>query len=137
MSGSKGSNEHDDLSDINLDFYVTEPIPLKKRRPILLKVSTGMELNDSCYQISDCFILDDFPIKITLSYIKLKTLQSELTLVLGRAKAKIGYSICLIHHFLTLTILSDSHPQLNELQQVYQGQYPELLKQYIIGLNLP
>lgn len=137
MSGSKVSNQNDDLSDINLDFYVTEPIPLEKRRPILLKFSTGVELNDSCYQTSDCFILDDFPIKITLSYITLKTLQSELTSVLGEAKAKIGYSTCLIHHFLTSTILIDPHHQLNELQQTYQGQYPDLLKQHIIDLNLP
>ena len=137
MSGSKVFNQNDDLSDINLDFYVTEPILLEKRRPILLKFSTGVELNNSYYQTSDCFILDDFPIKITLSYIELTALQSELISVLDEANAKIGYSTCLIHHFLTSTILVDPNHQLHELQQTYQGRYPDSLKENIIQLNLP
>jgi len=45
MSGSKFSNYQDELSDINIVIYFTEPIAQEKRRQILIKFSDSIELS--------------------------------------------------------------------------------------------
>lgn len=137
MSGSKVSNHQDDLSDINLDLYVREDLSIEKRRQIMLKFSSKMENNRYTTDPSDYFLLDEFPIQMTVYYIDLVLLKSELNRVLEEGVAKIGYTTRVAYNFLNATIVYDRFQELTKLQSQYEGDYPNHLKENIISLNFP
>lgn len=137
MSGSKVSNHHDDLSDINLDLYIRGNLTIEKRRQIMLKFSSKMENNHSNSIPSDYFLLDEFPIQMTVFYIDLVFLESELKGVLEEGIAKIGYTTRIAYNFLNANIVYDQFEVLTKLQSQYEGSYPNHLKENIISLNFP
>ena len=78
MAGSKAASLQDDLSDINLDVYLVNPLTEEKRRQIILKYATKIEMNYPSFVTGDHFLLSDFPVEITVSFIILSELEQEL-----------------------------------------------------------
>lgn len=137
MSGSKATNLQDDLSDINLDLYLSNELDPEKRRQILLKYATKIEINYPSFVASDHFLLSDFPVEMTVSYIHLPMIEQELQDVMEHHIAKVGYTTCFIHNFMNSTILFDKEGRLKALYEKYEMTYPEQLKDNIIELNFP
>ena len=137
MAGSKAASLQDDLSDINLDVYLVNPLTEEKRRQIILKYATKIEMNYPSFVTSDHFLLSDFPVEITVSFIILSELEQELYDVMERHVAKVGYTTCFIRNFMDSTILFDKGGRLKALYEKYATTYPKQLKENIIDLNFP
>ncbi|MEF2889768.1 MAG: DUF4037 domain-containing protein [Turicibacter sanguinis] len=137
MAGSKAASLQDDLSDINLDVYLVNPLTEEKRRQIILKYATKIEMNYPSFVTGDHFLLSDFPVEITVSFIILSELEQELYDVMERHVAKVGYTTCFIRNFMDSTILFDKGGRLKALYEKYATTYPKQLKENIIDLNFP
>lgn len=137
MAGSKAASLQDDLSDINLDVYLVKPLTEEKRRQIIMKYATKIEMNYPSFVTTDHLLLRDFPVELTISFIILEELEWELYNVMERHVAKVGYTTCFICNFMNSTILFDKQGRLKELYEKYASIYPKQLKENIIELNFP
>ena len=125
MSGSKFSNYQDELSDINIVIYFTQPIAKEKRRQILVKFSESMELDCPGEVNIDHCSLRDFAVELDLCYLEMSTVEKKLmdaideTMITRYTSTQIAY---FVHNS---NILFDRDQQLAKLKEEYTSHYSE------------
>ncbi|MCI8701790.1 MAG: DUF4037 domain-containing protein [Turicibacter sp.] len=137
MSGSKFSNYQDELSDINIVIYFTQPIAKEKRRQILVKFSESMELDCPGEVNIDHCSLRDFAVELDLCYLEMSTVEKKLmdaideTMITRYTSTQIAY---FVHNS---NILFDRDQQLSKLKEEYTSYYSDQMRQRIVSIQYP
>lgn len=137
LAGSKASGRNDQQSDIDLDLFITRPIPIDKRRNIALKFADQMEIGNEFFGSSDEYILRDFNIDIDICLFNLEDIINNLHSVMNEYHTSTGYTTCFVHNVVHAKLLYDRNGLLKQLQKEYHHRYPHQLKQNIINMNYP
>lgn len=137
MSGSKFSNYQDELSDINIVIYFTEPIAQEKRRQILIKFSDSIELDCQGEVNIDHCSLRDFAVELDLCYLDISTVEKELVAVTDEANITRHTSTQVAYFIHNSNILFDRHQILTNLKEKYTSYYSDQMRKRIITIQYP
>ncbi|WP_160679350.1 nucleotidyltransferase domain-containing protein [Clostridium sp. C8-1-8] len=137
LAGSRATNTYDDGSDYDIYIYSTSEISIDRRKEITDKYFSYIELNNTFWEAEDDGFLKEANIPVEIIYRDIKWLKDSLDRTVKHGEASIGYSTCFWSSFINSIILYDKNNYLQQLQKLYDVQYPKTLKENIIKKNYP
>ena len=135
LGGSRAGEVFDDKPDYDVYVYCTSTPTVEKRKAILDKYCSYMELGNSFWEYEDNCVLND-GIDIDVLYRNLDDFASEIADVADKHNARNGYTTCMWHNLRTCKIIFDKNGRLTALKEKYGGAYPPELKANIIDRNM-
>jgi len=133
LGGSRGINKGDEYSDYDIYIYLTENLNREKRRRILEKYCSYMEIGNEFWEEDDCIMTDG--IDMDLIYRRIEDIEGNLKYVVDNHGASMGYTTCFWDNAINSKILYDRTGRLTQLAERYRVEYPETLKKNIIEKN--
>lgn len=137
LAGSRSVKTNDKFSDYDIYIYVDEEIPVTKRKGIIDKYCSYMELNNHFWEIEDDGILKSNDVPVEIIYRKLAWINDSLNRTVVKCEADTGYTTCFWSNIMSSIILYDKAGKLNKLQDKYKVPYPIKLKENILKKNYP
>lgn len=141
LAGSRGNGlgATDSASDIDLYIYTREDIPLEARKAIVAQSggASRADLNLNYWGPGDEWMNATTGIEVDIVYFDATWMEEQITRVVEKHQASMGYTTCFWHTIRQSNIYFDPHHWLANLQQKYQIEYPETLRKNIIALNHP
>ncbi|MFL0253193.1 DUF4037 domain-containing protein [Clostridium neuense] len=137
LAGSRSVKTNDKFSDYDIYIYVDEEIPVTKRKGIIDKYCSYMELNNHFWEIEDDGILKSNDVPVEIIYRKLAWINDSLSRTVVKCEADTGYTTCFWCNIMSSIILYDRAGKLNKLQDKYKVPYPIKLKENILKKNYP
>ena len=141
LGGSRSSKSAalDSASDIDLYVYTRGEIPLKARRSIVEQsggaARSSLDLN--YWGPGDEWINAPTGIEIDIVYFAALWMEDQISRVVEKHQASLGYTTCFWHTIRHSIPLFDPNGWFAGLQKRCQVEYPEALRQNIIALNYP
>lgn len=135
LGGSRATGKNDDKSDYDVYVYVNSELPAGKRRDILSKYCSRMEIGNHYWEPEDNCVLNDGA-DIDIIYRNLEVFMEGISRVVDDAQACNGYTTCMWHNLITCKIIYDIDGKLEEYQKRYNIPYPQELKKNIIIRNM-
>lgn len=137
LSGSKGGEFSDDLSDIDLYVYA-EIEPSKAWRADLgRKFGERVSIGNNFWEPGDEWVALHAGIVVDIMYRSTAWIEEQLDHVLLRHQASVGYSTCFVHNVLYSKPLYDRNGWFASLRLKAEQPYPEQLRRAIIAKNHP
>ena len=99
VGGSRATGRADEKSDYDIYVYVEKEIPEEKRRRILEKYCSTMEIGNHYWEAEDNCTLKD-GVDIDLIYRNRKEFEREIAAVVEQFRASCGYTTCMWHNLL-------------------------------------
>jgi hypothetical protein len=138
LGGSRaGSFKPDSLSDIDLYVYHDSEIPLSARQLIASDNSTEAETGNKFWEEGDEWIVRSSTLKVDVMFRGVGWIEDEITRVMERHEAKLGYSTCFLYNVQTCLVLSDRDGWLKGLKARASRPYPAALRDAILSKNHP
>jgi len=141
LAGSRGneSASTDNASDIDLYVYTRGDIPLEVRESIVERSggASRSDLNLNYWGPGDEWIHAPTGIEVDIVYFDAAWMEEQITQVIEKHQASMGYTTCFWHTIRQSNIFFDPHHWLTTLQEKCQSSYPEPLRRNIITLNHP
>lgn len=134
LGGSRGSGRGDEYSDYDIYVYLTGDLNREKRRAILERYCSYMEIGNEFWEEEDDCILNN-GIDMELIYRKIENIEGNLRYVVDSCGSSMGYTTCFWENVVNSKILYDRRGRLTELAERYRVEYPEELKKNIIEKN--
>lgn len=131
LGGSRSGTHFDETSDYDIYLYCTKPIPEEKRRAILEKYCSRLELSNQFWELEDNGTFAD-GLDFDILYRNLDDFTHGLSLVVEKCQPQNAYTTCMWHNLLTCKILFDKDHRLTEAKQHFSVPYPELLRKNIL-----
>ena len=135
LGGSRSGTHFDETSDYDIYLYCTKPIPEEKRREILQKYCSRLELSNQFWELEDNGTFAD-GLDFDILYRNLDDFTHGLSLVVEKCQPQNAYTTCMWHNLLTCKILFDRDHRLTEAKQRFSVPYPELLRKNILDRGL-
>lgn len=135
LGGSRATGRNDETSDYDVYVYLTAPIDETKRRTLLGKYCSYMEIGNSFWELEDDVTLKD-GIDMDIIYRDMRDFEHTVSSVVTDCIPWNGYTTCMWHNLITSKIILDKAGKLNALQEKYRIPYPKKLKENIISNNL-
>ena len=136
LSGSRTSPFANAESDLDLYAYATEMVPVERRLP-LSRTAIRAEMGNAFWEPGDEWIDAEAGLTVDVMYRTTSWIEAQLTRVLDRHEASIGYSTCFWYNVRHSKILFDRLGWLARLQRRTHCSYPEELKRAIVAKNYP
>jgi hypothetical protein len=138
-SRASGSSSTDPASDIDLYVYTHGDIPLAERRAIVERSggASRASLDMTYWGLGDEWINAPTGIEVDLIYFKAGWMEEQISRVVERHQASLGYTTCFWYTVQNSIIFADPHGWFTALQQRCQIEYPEALRRNIVALNYP
>lgn len=137
LSGSKGGQFTDDLSDIDLYIYA-ETEPSKAWRTELARKFGGhASIGNEFWEHGDEWVATRNGAVVDIMYRTPAWIEEQLDRVLHRHLASIGYSTCSVHNVLCSQSLYDRDGWYAALGEKARQPYAEALRTAIIAKNHP
>lgn len=138
LSGSRTSNQNDELSDYDIYIYTDKEISPDFRTKLAQKYSDDYEINNQYFETGDEWTLKpqygnqglDFMFRCP------NWIQDCIENVYNKHYASNGYTTCFLHNIFTSKILYDRNGWFLNLQNKISGPYPKELQQNIIKRNM-
>ncbi len=141
LAGSLGSGTgtSDSASDIDLYIYTRGEIPLADRSAIVERSggASRSSLNLNYWGPGDEWLHKPSDIEIDLVYFDTSWMENQISSVIEKHQASMGYTTCFWHTIHQSLILFDRHDWIENLQKKCRVEYPEALRRNIITLNHP
>lgn len=137
LSGSHATGTNDKDSDYDIYIYTSKEIPVGKRKDILHKYCSYMELNNTFWETEDDCYLKENNIPLEIIFRNLNWIEGTLNRTLFKCQAEVGYTTCFWSNFINSLVLYDRNGELKKLQERYSISYPENLKENIVKKNYP
>jgi Domain of unknown function (DUF4037) len=141
LSGSCASKTgaSDSASDIDLYVFTRGDIPLESRESIVYRAggATQSSLDLNYWGMSDEWIHIPSGLEIDVVYFDAGWMENEISRVVEKHQASLGYTTCFWHTIRHSIPFSDPHAWFSKLQQRCLIEYPESLRQNIIAMNHP
>ncbi len=135
LGGSRAGENYDEQSDYDVYLYCTERIDTEKKKRILEKYCSYMELNNHFWELEDNCTLKN-GVDIDLLHRDLDDFCGDVASVVENHQARNGYTTCMWHNLLTCKIIYDRSGRLAALKQRFSVPYPQALKARIIDNNM-
>lgn len=136
LSGSRTSNQSDELSDYDIYVYTDKEVPLEFRENLAKKYAFDYEINNQYFETGDEWTLKDSGIGLDFMFRCPNWIQDCIENVYNKHFASNGYTTCFLHNVYTSKILYDKNGWFLNLQNKITGAYPKELKNNIIKRNL-
>lgn len=134
VGGSRATGRADEKSDYDIYVYVEKEIPEEKRRRILEKYCSTMEIGNHYWEAEDNCTLKD-GVDIDLIYRNRKEFEREIAAVVEQFRASCGYTTCMWHNLATCRIVYDRDGELEAMKKRFDVPCPEELRDEIIRKN--
>ncbi len=137
LSGSQTAHVADPDSDMDLYVYWQEPLSVSERRAAALQFGRDVEINNQFWEPGDEWIDVDTGVKVDVMFRQTSWIEQQLTRILERHEAAVGYSTCLWHNVVTAQPLVDHRGWFQALRTKASQPYPDALRLAIIAKNYP
>ena len=141
LSGShaRESGAADRDSDLDLYVYSQGDIPLEARCSIVEQTggATQSSLNLNYWGLGDEWLNASTGIEIDVVYFDASWMEEQITQVVERHEASLGYSTCLWRTIRQSIVFSDPRGWFAKLRRRCEVPYPEALRRNIVALNHP
>ena len=138
LGGSLTGKLTDQYSDIDLYVYSDGPVPLEFKEEIAKTLGASRtNIGLTFWDEGDEWIQKESEIEVDLIYWNKKWVEGELSNLLDKYQANVGYSTCFWHTIQNSRILFDRSVWFARLQSRYNIPYPQKLKKAIISKNYP
>lgn len=134
LGGSRAGDTFDEKSDYDVYLYCTGQIDEDRRRSILSRYCSVMEIGNHFWEYEDNCTLNN-GIDIDILYRNLDAFTAEVASVVEDFKAHNGYTTCMWHNLRTCKIIYDRNGNLEKAKKRFTVPYPQELKQNIIERN--
>ena len=135
LGGSRAGENYDEKSDYDVYLYVNSPISEEKRKNILQKFCSYMEIGNSFWEYEDNCVLNN-GIEIDILYRDMKDFMKGIERVVAEYHPSNSYTTCMWHNLITCKILYDKNGTLEKYKNKYSIPYPKQLKENIIKRQL-
>lgn len=135
LGGSRAGDVYDDSSDYDVYLYITGPILENKRKDILKRYASIMEIGNHFWEYEDNCILNN-GVPIDLLYRNLDDFKKEIASVVDEHHPHNGYTTCMWHNLKNCKIIVDKTSRLTSLKERYNCVYPKELKKNIVDHNM-
>ena len=135
LGGSRAGENYDEKSDYDVYLYVNSPISEEKRKNILQKFCSYMEIGNSFWEYEDNCVLNN-GIEIDILYRDMKDFMKGIERVVAEYHPSNSYTTCMWHNLITCKILYDKNGTLKKYKNKYTINYPKQLKENIIKRQL-
>ena len=109
LSGSRTSNQNDELSDYDIYVYSDREIPVVFRQNLAKKYASDSEIDNRYFETGDEWILKDGKTGLDFMFRNKNWIQDMLENVITKHFASNGYSTCFLHNVATSQILFDTN----------------------------
>ena len=137
LGGSLASGVADPGSDIDLYVYTREAISLTDRARIANAGARYVEVDNRFWEPGDEWIDAETGIHVDVMFRAVAWIEEQLTRVIQKHEASIGYSTCLWHNVVSSAVLHDRGRWYEALQKRARQPYPEALRRAIVAKNHP
>lgn len=134
LGGSRGRGTGDKDSDYDLYVYLRESLSPEKRREILEKCCSYMEIGNTFWEEEDDCITRD-GVVVELIYRSIEDIEGNLKRVVEGKKPSMGYTTCLWDSVVNSKVLYDRRGRLEEMNVRYRLEYPRELRENIVCEN--
>jgi len=134
LGGSRADGTGDSESDYDLYVYLKKELSTEKRRSVLEKYCSYMEVKNNFWEEEDDCTMKS-GIDIELIYRKLEDIEGNLRYVVDGRNSSMGYTTCFWDNLINSEILYDEDGRLTEMASRYKREYPEELRKNIIEKN--
>ena len=136
LSGSRTSNQNDEMSDYDIYVYSDAEIPVEFRTKLAKKYSDDYEIDNRYFETGDEWKLRDCNTGLDFMFRCKNWITDTVDNIYCKHMASNGYSTCFLHNIKTSQILYDKDNWFLNLQNKVNGPYPEELKNNIIKRNI-
>lgn len=137
LAGSSAFGSEDESSDIDIDVYINDEIPVCEREVIVKEFADYMEIDNQFWGLGDEWKLRNSEKVIDIIYLDMKWIKDYLERVVERYEASVGYTTCFWHNIIDSKVIFDRNRKLEAIQDKYNVKYPKKLKENIIMKNYP
>jgi hypothetical protein len=137
LAGSQTSAMSDSDSDIDLYVYSVKELTIDERQTVASKFSQQAEIGNCFWEPGDEWIDNQTGIKVDVMFRTIPWIEEQLSRVLERHEASVGYSTCFWHNVLSSQVLFDRNGWFAALQIKARQPYPEELRRAIVAKNFP
>ena len=131
LGGSRAGENYDEKSDYDVYLYVNSPISEEKRKNILQKFCSYMEIGNSFWEYEDNCVLNN-GIEIDILYRDMEDFIKGIEKVVIKCQPSNSYTTCMWHNLVTCKIIYDKNGTLEKYKNKYSINYPKQLKKNII-----
>ena len=135
LGGSRAGKNYDKKSDYDVYLYINSTINEEKRKNILKKFCSYMEIGNSFWEYEDNCILNN-GIEIDILYRDMEDFIKGIERVVVECQPSNSYTTCMWHNLITCKILYDKNGKLEKYKNKYSIDYPKQLKENIIKRQL-
>lgn len=135
LGGSRAGTVFDDKSDYDVYVYCSPVVPVEKRKALLARFCSYMELGNGFWEYEDNCVLND-GVDIDIIYRNTDDFAEGISDVVDKHNAHNGYTTCMWHNLRTCKIVVDNNGRLTALKAKYDCPYPKELKANIIDRNM-
>lgn len=136
LSGSRTSNQNDEMSDYDIYVYSDAEIPVEFRTELAKKYSDDYEIDNRYFETGDEWNLRESNTGLDFMFRCKNWITDTVDNIYCKHMASNGYSTCFLHNIKTSQILYDKDNWFLNLQNKVNGPYPEELKNNIIKRNI-
>lgn len=137
LAGSNAFNTNDESSDIDIDIYINNEIPVTEREAIAKEFADYMEIDNQFWGPGDEWKLRDLNLSVDIIYLDMMWIRDYLERVVVRHEAGVGFTTCFWHNVVDSKVVYDRNGELCGLQKNYMVNYPQKLKENIVAKNYP
>lgn len=135
LGGSRAGDNFDEKSDYDVYLYCTGDVSEDKRREILSKYCSVMEIGNHFWEYEDNCVLNN-GIDIDILYRNLDEFSNDVASVVEQYEPHNGYTTCMWHNLKSCKIIYDREGRLEATKQRFDVAYPQELKNNIIERNM-
>ena len=135
LGGSRAGDNYDEKSDYDVYLYCTGAISEEKRRALLSKYCSVMEIGNHFWEYEDNCILNN-GIDIDILYRNIDDFSEDVSSVVEKHQARNGYTTCMWHNLRTCKIIYDKEGRLETAKKRFDVPFPSELKKNIIERNI-
>ena len=136
IGGSSIAHINDNLSDIDIEIFSSEPIPLQARENIAKSFSSKMDLNQDYFGPTDEYVVDDLGVQLDIAYWDVSWIENEVESKWEQFNASNGYTTCILYTIKNCKLFYDKNNWLKNLKQRLNTPYPDELAKSIIYRNM-
>lgn len=131
LGGSRSCKHFDDNSDYDIYLYCVTPMSEDKRKKILGKYCSRLEISNHFWELEDNGTFNN-GIDFDILYRNLDDFITEIACVAEQFQARNAYTTCMWHNLISCQILYDPHGRLAAAKKRFSIPYPEQLRRNII-----
>lgn len=135
LGGSRAGKNYDEKSDYDVYLYINSAINEEKRKNILKKFCSYIEIGNSFWEYEDNCVLND-GIEIDILYRDIEDFIKGIERVVVECQPNNSYTTCMWNNLITCKILYDKNGKLEKYKNKYSIDYPKQLKENIIKRQL-